>query len=195
MLIFSVEYHSIYIFATVASCHHDVFSFLFSLHYDNNANHWISIYKFNFEDRCFQKTIPSMNFDYFRSLKVLIYNICFQPERVLKLCLIFLLAKFGICIFGLLWVLGILLILISMCNFTGAVVNPFCIVKCEGETLKTNIVRDSTTPMWNTKFIFYKKESTEKSPIVIQVFILMRNIPTMQFFTGIAEILGQSLLC
>ena len=144
-------------------------------------------YKFNFEDRCFQKTIPSMNFDYFRSLKVLIYNICFQPERVLKLCPIFFLVKFGICIFGLLWVLGFLLILISVCNFTGGIVNPFCVVKCEGETLKTNIVRDSTTPMWNTKFIFYKKESTEKSPIVIQVFISLWNIPTMQFFTGISR--------
>jgi len=63
--------------------------------------------------------------------------------------------------------------IISAQGFTsekdGVKLNPLCVVKCEGETLKTNVVRDSTTPKWNSKFILFKKEKAEKGPITIQL--------------------------
>ncbi|KAF6037611.1 capn5 [Bugula neritina] len=49
------------------------------------------------------------------------------------------------------------------------VLNPFCVVKCEGDSVKTKVIKDSSSPQWNDKFIFYKKANGERKPITLQV--------------------------
>lgn len=53
------------------------------------------------------------------------------------------------------------------------VLNPFCAVKSEGDNFKTAIMKDTSAPVWNTKYLFYKKttEGHKNYPITIQVRI------------------------
>ncbi|XP_023226927.1 calpain-5-like, partial [Centruroides sculpturatus] len=50
--------------------------------------------------------------------------------------------------------------------FTAA--DPYCIVKCEGERIRTPICHDTLDPIWNVSAIFYRK--SVDSPIKIQVW-------------------------
>ncbi|XP_067939062.1 calpain-5-like [Watersipora subatra] len=49
--------------------------------------------------------------------------------------------------------------------------NPFCVVKCEGETQKTAVIKGAKSHVWNTKYIFYKATTAghKKFPITLQV--------------------------
>ncbi|KAJ9594826.1 hypothetical protein L9F63_013863, partial [Diploptera punctata] len=46
--------------------------------------------------------------------------------------------------------------------------NPYCEIFCEGSKLATPTMRNTTSPLWNSSFIFYRF-STNK-PIIIKVY-------------------------
>jgi len=46
--------------------------------------------------------------------------------------------------------------------------DTYCIIKCEGKSLKSSVVKDSTEPTWNLKAIFYRKDRSQ--PIIIEVW-------------------------
>ncbi|KAF6214552.1 hypothetical protein GE061_009295 [Apolygus lucorum] len=53
-------------------------------------------------------------------------------------------------------------------NWMSSKVNPFCIISCEGKTVKTEIARDDTHPEWNSAYVFYRKKPDK--PISLKIF-------------------------
>ena len=52
--------------------------------------------------------------------------------------------------------------------FAGA--DPYCVISCEGEKVRTRTVEDTTSPVWNETALFYRKKPIKK-PIKIQVVL------------------------
>ncbi|KAK8746452.1 hypothetical protein OTU49_017024 [Cherax quadricarinatus] len=50
----------------------------------------------------------------------------------------------------------------------GGEADSYCIVKCEGETVRTPVAKNTTNPTWDTKAIFYRANPEE--PIVIEIW-------------------------
>ncbi|KAG1683975.1 Calpain-5 [Nymphon striatum] len=46
--------------------------------------------------------------------------------------------------------------------------DPYCIIKCEGEKVRTFTVKNNLNPAWNTSAIFFRKNSN--SPIKVQIW-------------------------
>ncbi|BES88867.1 calpain_III [Nesidiocoris tenuis] len=46
-------------------------------------------------------------------------------------------------------------------------IDPFCVITCEGKTVKTEVARDETHPEWNLSFIFYRKKPDR--PILLKI--------------------------
>jgi len=47
-------------------------------------------------------------------------------------------------------------------------VNSYCIIKCEGKSVKLSVVRNSSQPEWNTAAVFYRKSPADK-PVTFEV--------------------------
>ena len=45
--------------------------------------------------------------------------------------------------------------------------DSYCIIKCEGETVRTSVDKGTSNPKWNTTAIFYR--SKPDHPIIIEV--------------------------
>ena len=56
--------------------------------------------------------------------------------------------------------------------FAGA--DPYCIVSCEREKVRTKTVQDTVNPEYGQKAIFYRK-NPGKNPIKIQVTFLVKS--------------------
>lgn len=50
----------------------------------------------------------------------------------------------------------------------GGEADAYCIIKCEGETVRTPVEKSSSNPKWNTTAIFYR--SKPEQPIVIEIW-------------------------
>lgn len=50
--------------------------------------------------------------------------------------------------------------------FTGEA-DAYCLIKCEGETVRTPVEKGTPNPKWNTTAIFYRAKPEQ--PIVIEV--------------------------
>ncbi|XP_021940250.1 calpain-5-like isoform X2 [Zootermopsis nevadensis] len=54
--------------------------------------------------------------------------------------------------------------------------NPYCIISCEGKKARTSIAKNTTNPLWNSSFVFYR--SSTSKPLTIKVYshrALLRN--------------------
>ncbi|VDQ05180.1 unnamed protein product [Trichobilharzia regenti] len=49
--------------------------------------------------------------------------------------------------------------------------SPYCIIKCENETVHTTISQSNNNPVWDEYFIFYRRKLNK--PIVICVSLLI----------------------
>ncbi len=56
----------------------------------------------------------------------------------------------------------------NQCMLFFPAVDPYVIVKCEGETVKSFWRRDTQTPEWDFRTIFYRKKPAEE-PIYVEV--------------------------
>ncbi|KAK2149572.1 hypothetical protein LSH36_446g02083 [Paralvinella palmiformis] len=64
-------------------------------------------------------------------------------------------------------------------------INPYAIVKCEGETVKGMWAKDTPNPDWDFQTIFYRKHPREK-PIIVEIW--SRNRIKAADFLGLATI-------
>ncbi len=46
--------------------------------------------------------------------------------------------------------------------------DPYCIIKCEGEKVRSEVVKNSNSPTWNASAVFYRKNPNK--PIKVQVW-------------------------
>jgi len=46
--------------------------------------------------------------------------------------------------------------------------NPYCVVKCEGKTERSQLVKNSEDPVWNFAVVFYRKSINQ--PIIVEVW-------------------------
>lgn len=60
--------------------------------------------------------------------------------------------------------------------------DPYCIVKCEGKSVKTPTIKDTQNPTWDTSCIFYRRNLAE--PITVEIW--NRNM-MMDSFLGKAQ--------
>ncbi|XP_068228201.1 calpain-5-like isoform X4 [Palaemon carinicauda] len=67
----------------------------------------------------------------------------------------------------------------------GGEADAYCIIKCEGETVRTSIDKATANPTWDTTAIFYRKKPQE--PIVVEIW---NNNMLMDSFIGRCEILA-----
>ena len=45
--------------------------------------------------------------------------------------------------------------------------NPYCLVKCEGKTERSQLLKNSEDPVWNFALVFYRKSINQ--PIIVEV--------------------------
>ncbi|XP_069692223.1 calpain-5-like isoform X2 [Periplaneta americana] len=46
--------------------------------------------------------------------------------------------------------------------------NPYCVISCEGKKSRTPIMRNTSNPLWNSSFVFYR--SSTSKPVTIKVY-------------------------
>ena len=55
--------------------------------------------------------------------------------------------------------------------------NTFVSVKCEGESVKSQTIKNKDSPQWDFKAIFYRKKPDEHINIEVCIFvILLKNM-------------------
>lgn len=67
----------------------------------------------------------------------------------------------------------------------GGEADAYCIIKCEGETVRTSVDKGTANPTWDTTAIFYRKKPQE--PIVVEIW---NSNMIMDGFIGRCEILA-----
>uniref|UniRef100_T1IN91 Calpain catalytic domain-containing protein n=1 Tax=Strigamia maritima TaxID=126957 RepID=T1IN91_STRMM len=65
---------------------------------------------------------------------------------------------------------------------TDETIDPYAIVKCEGKSVRTPTVKDSTNPIWKASCIFYRRDLAQ--PITIEIW---NNNKMMDAFLGKAD--------
>lgn len=49
--------------------------------------------------------------------------------------------------------------------------DPYCVVKCEGERVKSPVCRETLNPEWNLTVLFYRKSSDSMVKIQVTLFL------------------------
>lgn len=57
---------------------------------------------------------------------------------------------------------------IKSVNYLLPEMNVYCTVKCEGEAVKSHMIKNKDNPEWNFKCIFYRKKPDEHINIEVQ---------------------------
>lgn len=60
--------------------------------------------------------------------------------------------------------------LLQFAFLTFADIDAYCVIKCEGEKVKSQIVSKTSKPEWNVSAIFYRKNPVG-NPITVEVCI------------------------
>uniref|UniRef100_T1HPT9 C2 domain-containing protein n=1 Tax=Rhodnius prolixus TaxID=13249 RepID=T1HPT9_RHOPR len=53
-------------------------------------------------------------------------------------------------------------------TWSSSKLNVYCALTCEGTTVKTDVSKEESNPVWNSSFIFYRKKPNK--PIIVKVF-------------------------
>lgn len=75
-------------------------------------------------------------------------------------------------------------------------ISPYCVVLCEGEKIRTPIVKDCSSPEWTTSAIFYRKEPFEY-PINVEVWhsgLIIDDFLGRQQFLGSTDEISEQIL-
>jgi Ca2+-dependent lipid-binding protein len=48
-------------------------------------------------------------------------------------------------------------------------INPYCVIKCEGASVQTHVLKKTSAPEWNAAAVFYRKNPSKK-PVIVQVY-------------------------
>ena len=62
--------------------------------------------------------------------------------------------------------------------------DPYCVIKCEGQKVKTAVMKNSQDPEWNASFIFYRHKPQVK-PILVT---LWNSNLTLDSFIGQVQV-------